>query len=75
MLYLHPAGNSACTPLISEHHLTWMVGAPMEDTISVMQLVTRGIPTRYPHLRILNSHLGGALAMLPPIADSCRTPT
>ena len=64
VLYLHPAGNSACTPLISEHHLTWMVGAPMEDTISVMQLVTRGIPTRYPHVRILNSHLGGALPML-----------
>ena len=70
VLYLHPAGNSACTPLIREHHLTWMVGAPMEDTISVMQLVTRGIPTRYPHLRILNSHLGGALAMLLQRADN-----
>jgi 6-methylsalicylate decarboxylase len=28
VLYLHPAGNSACSPLIGDYHLTWMVGAP-----------------------------------------------
>jgi len=31
VLYLHPAGNSACSPLIRDYHLTWMVGAPVED--------------------------------------------
>jgi 6-methylsalicylate decarboxylase len=60
VLYLHPAGNSACTPLIKDFSLTWMVGAPVEDTISVMQLITRGIPSRYPDIKIINSHLGGA---------------
>ncbi|MFJ4653217.1 amidohydrolase family protein [Nocardia sp. NPDC088792] len=64
VLYLHPAGNSACTPLIADHHQTWMVGAPVEDTISVVQLITNGIPTRYPNVKIINSHLGGALPML-----------
>ena len=64
VLYLHPAGNSACSPLIGEHYLTWMVGAPVEDTISVMHLITNGIPTRYPNIKIINSHLGGALPML-----------
>ena len=44
VLYLHPAGNSAYSPLIGNYHLTWMVGAPIEDTISIMQLITRGIP-------------------------------
>jgi 6-methylsalicylate decarboxylase len=48
VLYLHPAGNGACSPLIGNYHLTWMVGAPVEDTISVMHLITHGIPTRYP---------------------------
>jgi 6-methylsalicylate decarboxylase len=70
VLYLHPAGNSACTPLISDFHLTWMVGAPVEDTISVMQLITHGIPSRYPNLKIINSHLGGALPMLLQRADN-----
>jgi 6-methylsalicylate decarboxylase len=69
VLYLHPAGNSACTPLIKDYNLTWMVGAPVEDTISIMQLITRGIPSRYPNIKIINSHLGGALPMLLQRAD------
>jgi aminocarboxymuconate-semialdehyde decarboxylase len=64
VLYLHPAGNAACTPLISAHHGTWSVGAPVEDTISILHLITYGIPSRFPRMKILNSHLGGALPML-----------
>jgi len=69
VLYLHPAGNSAGSPLIGNYHLTWMVGAPVEDTISIMHLITHGIPTRYPDIKIINSHLGGALPMLLQRAD------
>jgi 6-methylsalicylate decarboxylase len=69
VLYLHPAGNSACSPLIRDHHLTWMVGAPVEDTISIMHLITHGIPARYRNIKIINSHLGGALPMLLQRAD------
>jgi 6-methylsalicylate decarboxylase len=69
VLYLHPAGNSACTSLIADYHLTWMVGAPVEDTISIMQLITHGIPDRYPNIKIINSHLGGAMPMLLQRAD------
>jgi 6-methylsalicylate decarboxylase len=69
VLYLHPAGNSACSALIGNYHLTWMVGAPVEDTISIMQLITAGIPARYPNIKIINSHLGGALPMLLQRAD------
>ena len=70
VLYLHPAGNGACSPLISNHHLTWMVGAPVEDTISLMHLITHGFPTRYPNIKIINSHLDGALPMLLQRADN-----
>ena len=48
VLYLHPVGNGACSPLVSQHHLTWMVGAPFEDTIAAMQLITSGHPPAYP---------------------------
>jgi len=65
VLYLHPAGNSACSPLVRDHRLTWMVGAPFEDTLAVMQLLTAGYLTRYPAIKIISSHLGGALPMLP----------
>ena len=69
-MYLHPAGNAACSLLISEHHGTWSVGAPVEDTISALHLITHGIPSRYPRMKILNSHLGGALPMLIQRMDS-----
>ena len=64
VLYLHPAGNAACSPLIAGYHGTWSIGAPVEDTISTWHLIIRGIPSRYPEIKILNSHLGGALPML-----------
>jgi predicted TIM-barrel fold metal-dependent hydrolase len=64
VLYIHPAGVSACSPLIADYGLTWPIGAPIEDTISATQLIFKGIPVRYPHIKIINSHLGGALPML-----------
>jgi 6-methylsalicylate decarboxylase len=69
VLYLHPAGNGACSPLVRDFNMTWMIGAPIEDTISTMQLITRGIPSRYPDIKIINAHLGGALPMLVERAD------
>jgi predicted TIM-barrel fold metal-dependent hydrolase len=64
ILYIHPAGVSACSPLIADYGLTWPIGAPIEDTISAAQLIFKGIPVRYPRIKIINSHLGGALPML-----------
>lgn len=64
VLYVHPAGVGADSPFISRYNLTWPIGAPIEDTIAVMHLIMRGIPMRYPKMRIINSHLGGALPML-----------
>jgi aminocarboxymuconate-semialdehyde decarboxylase len=69
ILYLHPVGNGACSPLVSDHHITWMVGAPFEDTIAAMQLITAGYLQRYPNMRVISSHLGGALPMIPLRAD------
>ena len=46
-----------------------MVGAPFEDTIAAMQLITAGHLQRYPDVRIICSHLGGALPMIPLRAD------
>jgi 6-methylsalicylate decarboxylase len=69
ILYLHPAGNGACSPLVSEHRITWTVGAPFEDTIAAMQLITAGYLQRFPNVRIICSHLGGALPMIPLRAD------
>jgi predicted TIM-barrel fold metal-dependent hydrolase len=64
VLFIHPGGYSAYSPLISEYHITWMIGAPIEDTIAVVHLITHGIPQKFPNLKIINTHLGGALPMV-----------
>ena len=63
-LYVHPAGCGAGSPLISPYHLTWMIGAPIEDTVAILHLITHGIPNRYPRMKIIASHLGGMLPMV-----------
>ncbi|MFB6558638.1 amidohydrolase family protein [Streptomyces sp. NPDC056400] len=80
VLCIHPSGEGAASPLITEHDMTWMVGAPVEDTVAIMHLILAGLPARYPRMRILASHLGGALPLLPRRLDdhlafeSPRTP-
>ena len=56
--------SAACSPLIADSGLTWLVGAPVEDTVAAVQLIKAGIPSRFPHIRIINSHLGGMLPMI-----------
>ncbi|MFJ9817160.1 amidohydrolase family protein [Streptomyces sp. NPDC101151] len=69
VLSLHPAGRDAGSPLIAANRMRWMVGAPMEDTVCAMHLMLEGIPRRFPRIRIVHAHLGGALPMLLPRAD------
>lgn len=64
VLYVHPAGEGAGAELIAGHNLTWSIGAPIEDTVAIMHLILAGIPSRYPDMKIIASHLGGALPML-----------
>lgn len=64
VLFVHPAGCGAGSPLVTDFHLTWSVGAPLEDTVAVAHLIRAGIPGRFPGVRFVASHLGGALPML-----------
>jgi predicted TIM-barrel fold metal-dependent hydrolase len=73
VLFVHPGGYGANSPLIQDFHLTWMIGAPVEDTIAVAHLILRGIPQKYPKLKIINTHLGGALPMLMQRLDNLYT--
>lgn len=63
-LYFHPSGNGICSPFLNDYGLTYAEGAPVEDTTIVMHLLAKAIPTRYPSIRIIISHFGGAIPML-----------
>ncbi len=58
VVFLHPVG-AALGP--QDLGLQWMVGPIFEDTIAALRLVLSGMTTRYPRVRFIVPHLGGAL--------------
>lgn len=74
VLFVHPTG-SGCGPHIDDHGLGWVIGAPLEDTVTAVHLVRAGIPARFPNLHIIVCHLGGALPVLLSRLDDKLGPT
>ena len=64
VLFVHPAGLACGSSAIADSRLTWPLGAPVEDALVALQLMQSGVPTRYPRLSIILSHLGGFLPFL-----------
>ncbi|SMG29007.1 amidohydrolase family protein [Sphingobacterium psychroaquaticum] len=64
VVYIHPTGCGANSRMINDYHLEWVIGAPMEDTIAVLQLLKADVPRRFPHIRFHVAHLGGVLPFL-----------
>ena len=59
VLFIHPTGVSAGSQLIDSTNLTWPIGAPLEDTICMLQFMQKDIPVRFPEIKIILPHLGG----------------
>ncbi|WP_345494020.1 amidohydrolase family protein [Nocardia callitridis] len=64
MLYIHPTGCGASSPMINGQGLEWVVGAPIEDSLAVLHLLKADAPRRFPNIRWHIAHLGGDLAFL-----------
>jgi predicted TIM-barrel fold metal-dependent hydrolase len=59
VLFIHPMGSSAGSQLLESTNLTWPIGAPLEDTICMLQFMQANIPSRFPDIKIILPHLGG----------------
>jgi aminocarboxymuconate-semialdehyde decarboxylase len=64
ILFFHPHGLGACSPLVMDKNLTWPIGALIEDTTVVGHLIVNQIPKRYPRVRIIVPHLGGDISLI-----------
>jgi len=59
VLLIHPAGIGAGSKLIDSAKLTWPIGAPLDDTICMLQFMQADFPRRFPDIKIILPHLGG----------------
>ncbi len=59
VLFIHPTGGSLGSQLIETTKLAWPVGAPLEDTVCLLQFMQADFPSRFPEIKIIIPHLGG----------------
>lgn len=65
-IYFHPRGGGSpvVEPLSEAAGLANGLEAPLEDTLLIANLLTRKFATRYPNIKFVVAHLGGAIPML-----------
>jgi aminocarboxymuconate-semialdehyde decarboxylase len=64
LVFIHPTTRGFDAPAFAEHYLWNTVGNPLETTICAAQMTMAGVIERYPDLRVLLAHGGGALPVL-----------
>jgi aminocarboxymuconate-semialdehyde decarboxylase len=64
LVFVHPATTGLGLPALDGHYLWNSVGNPLETAIAAAQLITSGVLERYPDLKVLLAHGGGALLTL-----------
>ncbi|MDP2646158.1 MAG: amidohydrolase family protein [Desulfobacterales bacterium] len=61
---LHPPGITLGTEHMCQYRLIEMVGRPWDTTLSLARMICSGVLEKYPRLKIVCAHLGGAITML-----------
>ncbi|MBV9120068.1 MAG: amidohydrolase [Chloroflexi bacterium] len=71
VVFLHPLALQ--TPMIDSLGLAFLVGTRFEDTLAAVRLVLSGLTTRYLDVKVIVSHLGGAIPyMWARVVDGAR---
>ncbi|KAG6336539.1 hypothetical protein ID866_2561 [Astraeus odoratus] len=76
VIFVHPhygVDGKAFGDKPNGHVLPLALGFPFETTIAITRLILAGVLDRYPHLRLLLAHSGGALPQLSSRIASCIT--
>jgi 6-methylsalicylate decarboxylase len=71
-LLIHPIGGSLGSEMIESTKLVWPVGAPLEDTVCMLQFMQANFPERFPDIKIIIPHLGGFAPFLSARLDQLK---
>ncbi len=72
VLFIHPIGGGLGSQLIETTKLVWPVGAPLEDTVCLLQFMQANFPSRFPDIKIILPHLGGFAPFLAARLDQLK---
>ena len=72
VLFIHPTGGGGGSQVLDATRLVWPIGAPLEDSIILMQFVQQDYPRRYPDMKVIIPHLGGFAPFLMTRFDQFR---
>ncbi|HEX6208126.1 MAG TPA: amidohydrolase family protein [Actinomycetota bacterium] len=61
-VFLHPGGTVIGQELMNEYRLAEVCGRPLDTTVTLSRFILMGFMERFPTLRILCPHAGGAIA-------------
>ncbi|NUP53857.1 MAG: amidohydrolase [Catenulispora sp.] len=64
VLFVHPVGESAGSPLMHDSGLDWVIGHAAEVATALVQLFQSGLTGKYPDVRIIAPYMGGYLPFL-----------
>jgi aminocarboxymuconate-semialdehyde decarboxylase len=64
LVFIHPTTRGFGIPALNDYYLWNTVGNPLETTITAAHMVMAGVMERYPNLKVLLAHGGGAILSL-----------
>jgi aminocarboxymuconate-semialdehyde decarboxylase len=64
LVFVHPATRGLGVPALDQYYLWNSVGNPLETAIAAAHLAMAGVLERFPRLRVLLAHGGGALPVV-----------
>ncbi len=64
LVFIHPATHGFGVPALGGYYLWNSVGNPLETAVTAAHIAVAGVLERYPDLRILLAHGGGALPIV-----------
>lgn len=62
IVFLHPVALGG--PMLDAPGLPMLLGSRFEDTVAAVRLVTSGLTSRFPDVKIIVPHLGGAIPFM-----------
>jgi aminocarboxymuconate-semialdehyde decarboxylase len=63
-VFIHPSGTVVGQDLMDSYRLGEVCGRPLDTTLTLARFILTGVAERFPAVRLLCSHAGGAITMI-----------